>query len=240
MSHRPLDIIKKETRAADRSHKPRHVPETDTIDRLDTIGGTYHHGGPYDATLASRNMRKKYSPVAAVQDSNEEAIRATPREYIQDSLQRHIPLQGIATIPSGETDMSGNIMRYQEGADLMREADAPGGAYKRWEGLIYHPDDLKGKSEPSYTIEKEAKERKRQGLAEEYEMQSGVNGDGFLGPAPRLRSSSNAAASGNAYQQDSSGLRRSQSTGGKRLSDGLKRRIGSLRRKREVPASEVH
>jgi hypothetical protein len=27
-------------------------------------------------------------------------------------------------------------MRYEEGADLMREPDAPGGAYKRWEGIV--------------------------------------------------------------------------------------------------------
>ncbi|KEY74036.1 hypothetical protein S7711_02626 [Stachybotrys chartarum IBT 7711] len=240
MSHRPLDIIKKETRAANRSHKPRNVPDTDIIDKLDTIGGTYHHGGPYDATLASRNMNKKYSPVAAVQDSNEEAIRATPRAYVKDSLDRHMPLQGIASIPPGETDMAGSTMRYQEGTDLMRDPDAPGGAYRRWDGLDYHPDDIKGKSEPSYTIEKAEKDKKHSAFKEEYEMQSGVNGDGFLGPAPRLRSNSGAASTGNAYQYDSSSVRRSHSTGGKRLSDGLKRRIGSIRRKRDVPAGEVH
>lgn len=138
MSHRPLDILKKEARAADRAPhlRRKHMPVTDTIDALDTIGGTYHHGGPYDATLASRNRNKKYSPVAAVQDSNMEAIRATPREYIQDSLLKHKPLQGTATIPSGGADMSGNTINYEEGADLMREPDAAGGAYKRWDGIV--------------------------------------------------------------------------------------------------------
>lgn len=138
MSHRPLDILKKEARAADRSPHLRrnHIPAADTIDALDTIGGTYHHGGPYDATLASRNRNKKYSPVAAVQDTNMEAIRATPQEYIQDSLKKHKPLQGTATIPNGGEDFSGNPIRYEEGADLMREPDAAGGAYKRWDGIV--------------------------------------------------------------------------------------------------------
>lgn len=140
MSHRPLDVLKREARVAD---KPQHrrrrhggSTDTDVIDSLDTIGGAYHHGGPYDATLASHNINQTYSPVAAVHDSNMEALKATPREYVQDSLRRHMPLQGTATVPSGTVDMSGRVMDYQEGADLMREADAPGGAYKRWDGIV--------------------------------------------------------------------------------------------------------
>jgi hypothetical protein len=140
MSHRPLDMLKRDARAADRAPhlRRKNMPATDTIDSLDSsaIGGAYHHGGPYDATLASRNMNALYSPVAAVHDSNVEALKATPKEYIQDSLQKHMPLQGTAMIPSGERDMSGNVMAYKEGADLMREPDAPGGPYKRWDGIV--------------------------------------------------------------------------------------------------------
>ena len=140
MSSQPLEMLKQSNRAAERSHYTRHRPrqasETDIIDALDTIGGTYHHGGPYDATLLSRNMKKKYSPVAAVADSNREALRATPREFIQDSLQKHRPLQGTAIIPPGERDMNGYMMQYEEGADLMREPDAPGGPYRRWGGRV--------------------------------------------------------------------------------------------------------
>lgn len=147
MSHRPLDMIKRENKAADRHphHRSSHrrhrsaASQTDTIDALDTIGGSYHHGGPYDATLASRNLDEKYSPLAAVRDSNMEALRATPREYIEDSLQKHVPLQGTATVPSGAYDFSGKLMHYSEGADLMREPDAPGGAYKRWDGVVSLP-----------------------------------------------------------------------------------------------------
>ncbi|KAH7313570.1 hypothetical protein B0I35DRAFT_275686 [Stachybotrys elegans] len=249
MSHQPLEILKREHRAADRLRRPRKVSETDIIDSLDTIGGTYHHGGPYDATLASRNLNKKYSPVAAVQESNMEAIRATPREYIDDSLQRHVPLQGVALVPPGTAEpgrgaFNGRVMNYREGDDLMRDADAPGGAYKRWEGLTYHPDDLKGKSEPAYTFERKAKEKKY-ARANEYEMQSGVNGDGYLGPAPglgrvgRQRSHSNtdASSSANAYSSNS-GLQRSNTTG-KKLGEGLKRRFGSLRKKKDSPTVHV-
>lgn len=235
---------------------------TDTIDSLDTIGGVYHHGGPYDATLASRNRNKMYAPVEAVKESNMEALRATPREYIQDSLEKHVPLQGTGTIPAGARDMRGNVMDYEEGADLMREPDAKGGAYKRWEGIVssrsyvdvsltasdhwqpYHPDDLKGKGEPSYTYEKDLKEKKRMRKASpgngpaEYEMRSGVNGQQRKdnGAMVRQRSLSNAAdgrpgpSASSAGQSNSADVRRHNSTG-KRLSEGLKRRFGSIRRK---------
>lgn len=65
-----------------------------------------------------------------------EAIRATPREFIADSLNKHVPLQGTALIPSGARDMSGDVMEYEEGADLMREKDAAGGAYRRWNDMV--------------------------------------------------------------------------------------------------------
>jgi hypothetical protein len=32
--------------------------------------------------------------------------------------------------------LDGKPMNYEEGADLMRESDAPGGAYKRWPGMV--------------------------------------------------------------------------------------------------------
>ncbi|EFX03445.1 protein kinase [Grosmannia clavigera kw1407] len=144
-----------------RQSRRRGLPLADSIDILDKtgFGGAYHHGGPYDATLAAVNKNKKYAPLEAVKDSNLEALRATPKEYIVDSLERHIPLQGTGTIPSGMPDMNGNIMNYKEGADLMREADAPGGAFMRYDFIKYHPDDLKGKGEPSFSIERSLKEQ---------------------------------------------------------------------------------
>ncbi|PHH76010.1 hypothetical protein CDD83_4326 [Cordyceps sp. RAO-2017] len=140
MSDRPLDRIRADARAADRrlKHQRRRTAGyTDCIDRLDTIGPAYHHAGPFDAALASRNAgNPRYSPLAAVHDSNMEAIRATPRENLIDALSRHVPLQGTASVPPGARDMSGNLMDYAEGADLMREPDAAGGAYKRWAGIV--------------------------------------------------------------------------------------------------------
>ncbi|KAF9875798.1 hypothetical protein CkaCkLH20_06730 [Colletotrichum karsti] len=252
MSHRPLDMLKKEQRAADRSPHLRtrkNGPMTDTIDGLDTIGGVYHHGGPYDATLASRNRNKMYAPVEAVKESNMEALKATPHEYVQDSLSKHVPLQGTGTIPAGASDMRGNVMNYEEGADLMREPDAQGGAYKRWDGVRYHPDDLKGKGEPSYTYEKDLKEKKRMRKASlgnspsEYEMRAGTNGQSRKdnGAMVRQRSVSNAAdgrpgpSEMPAGQSNSADLQRHNSTG-KRLSEGLKKRFGSIRRKHHAAA----
>jgi len=140
MSHRPLDMLKKDQRTADRApvRSRAKYSSIDPIDALDVtaVGGAYHHGGPYDATLASRNVNKKYSPLDAVHDSNMEALKATPREYVQDSLIKHVPLQGIATVPPGMTDMGGRVMSYQEGPDLMREPDAGGGAYKRYDFIV--------------------------------------------------------------------------------------------------------
>ncbi len=204
LSHRPLDMLKRENRAADRApHRRRRTgPTTDTIDSLDrsAVGGLFHHGGPYDATLASRNTNKLYSPVEAVKESNFEALRATPSEYIQDSLLKHVPLQGVATVPPGMADMKGKVMKYEEGADLMREPDAPGGAYRRWDFIVsayittstscemcepvsnllsspqpYQPGDLKGKGEPSPPAEQSPKEQKRirrqpASISAEYDM----------------------------------------------------------------------
>ncbi|EAA35362.1 hypothetical protein GE21DRAFT_365 [Neurospora crassa] len=180
MSHRPLAMLERDYRAADRTpnlRNPRRQQPIDIIDTLDITGPgrgfMYHHDGPYDATLASRNRNKKYSPVEAVKDSNMAALRATPREYVQDSLIKHVPLQGTAVIPPGMRDLAGRTMDYQEGTDMMREGATNGNAsaYKRWAGYQYHPDDLKGKGEPSYTIEKQLKDHKAtpsRGLARSY------------------------------------------------------------------------
>lgn len=139
MAERPLEAIKRATKAADRAPhlRKKNIARTDPIDVLDDTGlGAYHHDGPYDATLASRNNDKRYAPVEAVKYGNSEALKATPRENVVDSLERHVPLQGTASIPPGHRDMSGRVMQYEEGADLMREEDAPGGAYRRWDHVV--------------------------------------------------------------------------------------------------------
>lgn len=244
----PLAILKRENRTANRSSRHRRAPsQPDTIDALDTIGGGYHHDGPYEATLASRNVNVKYSPLAAVRRSNMEALRATPREFIQDSLRLHVPLQGTAIIPSGGVDMSGNVMTYREGADLMRESDAPGGPYRRYKDVQYHPDDLKGKGEPSFTYERDLKAKERERL-----LRPGQHPDDVeLSPSSRggrHRSLSNGAydtavaaatSSGRSPAGGDGGMQRSNTTGRKTLGEGLKRRFGSLRRKKDMPAGQV-
>lgn len=117
--------------------RKKHRPGADTIDALDnSMGVAYHHEGPYDATLIPRNTNYHTSPVAATMGTNKEALKATPNEYIRDALDKHVPLQGTAVVPSGMPGMDGKMMDYEEGADLMREPDAPGGAYRRWEGEV--------------------------------------------------------------------------------------------------------
>ncbi|KHN94729.1 Pal1 cell morphology [Metarhizium album ARSEF 1941] len=243
MSHRPLDMLKLEARAADRPRRHRkRISDTDTIDALDTIGGAYHHGGPYDATLISRNLNKKYSPVAAVRESNMEAIRATPRENIMDSLIKHVPLQGVASIPSGARDSSGRLMRYREGADLMREPDAEGGAYKRWDGLQYHPDDLKGKGEPSFTLERDLKrgKRHRQHLSEADAFEMRPSARVFSrqagGHSRSVSHNGEGSSSGVTFSDNADGVLRRTYSSGKKFGEGLKRRFGGLHRKEEMPS----
>ncbi|TVY49808.1 hypothetical protein LOCC1_G000435 [Lachnellula occidentalis] len=241
MSHRPLDQLRKETKAAHRSPhlRKKHIPGTDIIDGLDRIGGSYHHEGPYDATLLSRNTSYNSSPVAAVAASNAEALRATPRENIKDSLDKHVPLQGTSIIPPGMPGWDGKVMNYNEGADLMREPDAAGGPYKRWADVNYLPEDYKGKGEPSFSIEKSIKDHDKSNSHRRFVSEGG----NAFEMQPRSRepvASRQRSASGNhldlggpgksamSYVDFESDMRRSHSTG-RKVGDGLRKRFGSLR-----------
>lgn len=112
--------------------RKKHLPGPDTIDSLDTIGGSYHHEGPFDATLLARNTSNTISPIQAVRASNMEALKATPVEKIKDSVEKHRPLDGVAAVPPGMPDQSGRVYNYEEGADIMIED----GNYKRWPGVV--------------------------------------------------------------------------------------------------------
>lgn len=166
-------------RGPQKPRQKKYAP--DPIDKLDTtsFGGFYHHGGPFDAARPSFNINPKFSPLAATKEGNRAAWEATPRERQLDMLVKGRPLDGVAFVPPGERAMNGEVMRYEEAEDMMRELNPDGGAYKRWPGIVcfvlpsikedipelikpsqtYHPDDLKGKGEPGYTIDKERKAR---------------------------------------------------------------------------------
>ena len=266
-SNRPLETLTRENKLAYRSPhlRKKYIPGADRIDTLDNINSPYHHEGPYDATLISRNANRTYSPVEAVRSTNEEALKATPPEMIQDSLRQHKPLDGVAIVPPGMQDVNGNTYNYEEGTDMMIEN---GGNYKRWSGVVGHvtkcdemtvlnllqkylPEDLKGKGEPSYSIEKALKEHKRSSHRrimsdgnDTIEMTSprspqtphspyrdSLNGD-------RPRSSGSAASprsTGQNYSDWENGLHRRSS--GSRVGGSIRRRIGSLRGRR---TSEEH
>ena len=251
-SHRPLDMIKRDAKLANRHPhlRKKHIVGSDTIDRMDTIGG-FHHDGPYDATLLARNISNVNSPVEAVRTTNAEALRATPHEMIQDSVQKHRPLDGVAMVPPGIEDRYGNVYHYEEGTDMMIENSPKGGAYKRWPGVVrplysakptytaklthspshqqYLPEDLKGKGEPSYSIEKALKHHKLHSR----HASEGTNAIEMTTPAAQRRpmsveGQSRPVSDGQKYADWEQGVRRSASGAGK-----LRRRFGSMRTRKE-------
>lgn len=108
-----------------RSHRyPRssQLVNPDIIDQLDDVTNySYHHEGPYDAVCPERNRVSQRSPLEAVRESNEEALRATPRDKIIDCLNSHRPLDGVAFFPPGETDRYGQTYSYEEGSNMMND-----------------------------------------------------------------------------------------------------------------------
>ncbi|GAB7347402.1 hypothetical protein MBLNU459_g4328t1 [Dothideomycetes sp. NU459] len=157
-SNKPLDIIRRDSKKAHRSPhlRKQHIPGADSIDRLDPTFSRmpYHHEGPYDAALLARNTNYESSPVAALADSNREALKATPAENIKEALERHKPLDGVAIVPPGERDRLGRVYNYEEGTDMMRENNPEGGPYKQWPGVDYDKEDLHGQGEPSFSLDR--------------------------------------------------------------------------------------
>ena len=132
----PLELARKNTLRAQRSPHLRKgaIPTPDKVDALGSAGfDPYHHEGPYDATLISRNKRAFSSPVEATMSTNQKALQATPVENIQDSVQKHRPLIGVASIPPGSTDVGGRTYQYEEGSNMMTDN---GGNYKRWADMV--------------------------------------------------------------------------------------------------------
>ena len=135
-------MLREEAKIAHRAPhlRKKHIVGADSIDVLDNVGppgiNAYHHEGPYDATLLARNTSYTSSPLEAVTSTNEEALRATPQEMIEDSVTKHRPLDGTAMVPPGMPDRYGRVMHYQEGPDMMIDGQPGGGAYRRWPGVV--------------------------------------------------------------------------------------------------------
>ncbi len=244
-SHRPLEQLTRENRVANRAPhlKAKHQIGADTVDQLDNAGPAYHHSGPYDATLLARNTSHENSPVSAVAGTNAEALKATPREKVIDSVRGHRPLDGVAAYPPGETDPNGQVYDYEQGENMMTDGNPEGGAYKRWPGVRYHPDDIKGKGEPSYSIEKALKEHKRSSMDGQHGHRKSASQE--IEMTSRSRRSHDVARTSTGAQYDPenpmwgdgeqsrfAGLGRSSSGKEKRMSGGgLKKRFGSIKEK---------
>ncbi|KAF3938485.1 hypothetical protein ABW19_dt0205048 [Dactylella cylindrospora] len=150
-----------------RGPQVQRTPAADTIDHLDTSFGlfTFHHEGPYDATLSHRNRLPHKSPVEATRYGNEMALQATAPEDIENSLQFGRPLEGVAAFPPGTKTSQGGVLEYEE-YDVNRQD----GNFRRYPGLRYRDEDLKGKGIEGYDgdlkakREKEAKHRRGKSL----------------------------------------------------------------------------
>lgn len=69
----------------------------------------------------------------ALKVSNEEALKATPRDKIMDSLRGNRPLDGVAYFPPGTPGVNGEVLDYEEGNNMMVEDR---GNFKRIPGMV--------------------------------------------------------------------------------------------------------
>ncbi|KAF2452691.1 hypothetical protein BDY21DRAFT_358441 [Lineolata rhizophorae] len=109
-----------------------------------------------------------------------------------------------------------------EGENLM--VQGKGGDYKRWPGIEYKPEDIKGKGEPSYTIEKALKDHK----AKERGQADEVTGKPRRTKSMHARSTKDGGEITEAEGVEMVDLGRS----GSKKGEGLRKRF-SLRRKRD-------
>ena len=154
-------------------------------------------------------------------------------------MRGHRPLDGVAAYPPGSTDPTGHVYDYEQGENLMTACGPEGGAYKRWPGVAYHPDDIKGMGEPSYSVVKALKDHNatpvdgsgrghRKSASQEIELTSRPRQS-----TDRVRTNTN----GDQFDTDNpmwgdgeERMRRSASGREKRLSGGgLKKKFGSMK-----------
>jgi hypothetical protein len=141
-------------------------------------------------------------------------------------VEKHRPLDGVAAFASGDMDRNGNTYNYVEGENMMTDGNPAGGAYKQWPGVQYHPDDIKGKGEPSFSIEKALKDAK---ITDNDQKANGVEGIEMKTHSRNVSGTSNGLVDRSMWDDGESGMKRTSSVS-KRLSGGLKKRFGSIKR----------
>ncbi|KAK9480326.1 hypothetical protein V1514DRAFT_326078 [Lipomyces japonicus] len=81
--------------------KPLGDVSTDVIDRLDqSHNNPYHHEGPFDAALPSRNKGPN-APLDAVARTNLLAMAAIAPGSLADAINNHNPIDNVAVFKSG-------------------------------------------------------------------------------------------------------------------------------------------
>jgi hypothetical protein len=124
-----------------RNSKPRKTLPPDVIDLMDNTippSLTRHHSGPFDAVTKSAYLPKDKSPLAALQYSTEQVLKATPEISIRDSVNQHVPLQNTAVSAPGQpvpAGLPGEVLMYEE-ENLI-------GNVRQWDGIEYDDDDGK-------------------------------------------------------------------------------------------------
>lgn len=156
-------LVRKDSRAR------RTIPR-DPIDKLDDILGSYHHEGPFDATLASRQIPGR-APVEATKIGNSLALAATPNDYVQRALERHEPLDGTSSHASGTT-VEGQRFLYEE-----EDVERQGGALGRWPEVEYEGDGTAGSfSDDLGNYDVNHSHKKAHFKSDVYEMQGSSQG----------------------------------------------------------------
>ena len=109
---------------------------------------------------------QKYRPLDALTESNAATLAATPKGNIQDSVEGHRPLDGVASVPPGTTAVGSDVpMSYVE--DNLEHGVG------RWEGIVdYYDEDTRARGKTHYTQpEADAKKKQDDDLIEMEEQQ---------------------------------------------------------------------
>lgn len=125
-----------------KQHHRKPLPKRMPLDAIDVMDGSIppnllrHHSGPFDAVTKSMFLSQNQNPLVALEHSTQEALEATPEISIQDSLERHVPLQNTAIVEPGQRPYGNDKPVEYEEENLL-------GDVGRWQGIEYDDDDRK-------------------------------------------------------------------------------------------------